>query len=264
MQEDQLVTPGVRDWIKRLEITLNKVATADQSFLQHSAEAPHSAVKMLNLLARLGNAGDVQEGIDREVGGRVDELLEGVIEGYDQNPEVFDEVVSELNPLIDRQTRAYRGNIERTVRASEGQQKLARARRAVLDEMEEVIGDQDTPELLIELLSPGWRNLLVHTHLRNGADSSEWRDALAVIEQVKDHLNGTADPEDAGYVEPDQVLKRIVKGLNDISYDPAKRTPLVMKLSSAMVGDASGDKTPSETVHTPKEEVISALSLIHI
>lgn len=261
MREDQLVTPGVKDWIKRLEITLNKVATTDQSFLQHSAEAPHSAVKMLNLLARLGNAGDVQEGIDREVGRRVDELLEGVISGYDQNPDVFDEVVGELNPLIDRQTRAYRGNVERTVRASEGQQKLARARRSVLTEMEEVIGDQENPDLLVEMLSPGWRNLMVHTHLRHGPESAEWRDALSVVEQVKDHLSGSVDPEDPGYVEPEEVLKRIVKGLNDISYDPAKRTPLVMKLSSAMVGDASGDKTRTNFVHTEKDDVISALGL---
>ena len=46
----------------------------------------------------------------------------------------------ELNPLVDKQTRAYRGNIERTVRASEGQQKLARARRAGLDRR---YGDSD-------------------------------------------------------------------------------------------------------------------------
>ena len=261
MRDDQLVTPGVKDWIKRLEITLNKVATTDQSFLQHSAESPHSAVQMLNLLARLGNSGDIKEGIDREVGRRVDELLEGVVQGYDQNPDVFEEVVSELNPLIDRQTRAYRGNVERTVRASEGQQKLARARRAVLAEMEERIGDQENPELLVEMLSPGWRNLMVHTHLRHGPDSPEWRDALGVVEQVKEHLAGAADPEDPGYVEPDEVLKRIVKGLNDISFDPAKRTPLVMKLSSAMVGDASGEKAHAKFVHTEKDEVLSALGL---
>ena len=58
LRQDELVTEGVKDWIKRLEITLNKVAATDEKFLEHSAEDPHSAAMMLNLLARLGNTND--------------------------------------------------------------------------------------------------------------------------------------------------------------------------------------------------------------
>jgi len=261
MREDELVTEGVRDWIKKLEITLNKVAATDEKFLEHTAEDPHEAAMMLNLLARLGNTNDVSQGIDREVGRRVDAVLEKVVKDYDENPEVIQEAVDELNPLIDRQTQAYRGNVERTVRASEGQQKLARARRAVVDEVGDQIADQEVPDLLVELLNPGWRNLLVHTYLRHGVDSPEWRDALGVVEQVKKHLAGEVQPGDEDYVEPEDILKRVVSGLDDISFDPAKRTPLVMKLSSAMLGDTSGAKTATENVLTSKDEMVGALGL---
>ena len=261
MREDELVTEGVRDWIKRLEITLNKVAATDEKFLEHTAEDPHEAAMMLNLLARLGNTNDVSQGIDREVGRRVDAVLEKVVNDYDENPEVIQEAVNELNPLIDRQTQAYRGNVERTVRASEGQQKLARARRAVVDEVGDQIADQEVPDLLVELLNPGWRNLLVHTYLRHGVESPEWRDAIGVVDQVKKHLAGEAQPGDEDFVEPEDILKRVVSGLDDISFDPAKRTPLVMKLSSAMVGDTSGAKVATENVVTPKDEMVGALGL---
>ena len=140
LTDDRLITEGVREWLRRLEITLNKLATADPEFLTSDPDNPHSAVQMLNQLARLGNGQDIREGIDREVGRRVDELLQRVIRDYDQNPQVFSEVVDELHPLIDRQSRTYRGNVERTVRASEGQQKLARARRMVAYEVRDVIG----------------------------------------------------------------------------------------------------------------------------
>ena len=140
MESDQLITDGVRDWVRRLEITLNKLAARDPNFLTSDPENPHSAVQMLNQLARLGNAEDARIGIDREVGRRVDELLQRVVQDYDENPQVFSEVVDELHPLIDRQSRAYRGNVERTIRASEGQQKLARARRAVVQAVEERLG----------------------------------------------------------------------------------------------------------------------------
>ncbi|RMF02337.1 MAG: DUF1631 family protein, partial [Alphaproteobacteria bacterium] len=117
LQEDRLLTEGIREWIRRLEVTLNKLAAVDPAFLSPDENGPHSAIQMLNQLARLGNQKDVREGIDREVARRVDEQLKKVVSEFDENPQVFSEVVDELHPLVDKQTRAYRGNIERTVRA---------------------------------------------------------------------------------------------------------------------------------------------------
>ena len=265
MTSDQLITEGVREWVQRLEITLNKLAARDPAFLTSDPDNPHSAVQMLNQLARLGNTKDIRAGIDREVGRRVDELLQRVVTDYDQNPKVFSEVVDELHPLIDRQSRTYRGNVERTVRASEGQQKLARARRTVIREIRERIGDTDVPELVLELLNPGWRNLLVHTHLRHGPDSNEWRDQLSMIEQLQGQLTGKIDDTNANFIQPEILLRRVVEGLNSISFDPSKRTPLIMSMSSALVGDTTGQKAPVRNVHvegTQIEEVLGLTGLI--
>lgn len=244
LQEDSFLTEGIREWIARLEITLNKLAAQDPQFLQPDDAGPHDAVQMLNQLGRLGNQKDIREGIDRDVGKRVDELLKKVVTEYDDNPEVFSEVVDELNPLVDKQTRAYRGNIERTVRASEGQQKLARARRAVLDEMDDRISGREVPDLLLKLLNPGWRNLLVHTHLRKGEDSHEFQDQVALIDQLWGQLDGSIEEGSDSYVDPDSLLKRVVNGLNSISFDPSKRTPLVMDLSSALTFPPPWSATP--------------------
>ncbi|MFU8814763.1 MAG: DUF1631 family protein [Pseudomonadales bacterium] len=261
LEADHYLTGGIRDWIRRLEVTLNKLATRDPHFLDHQPEQPHSAVTMLNQLARLGNSQDVREGIDREVGRRVDELLQRVVSDYDSNPGVFAEVVDELNPLVDRQVQTYRGNVERTVRASEGQQKLARARRAVLREMEQRIAGREVPELVLGLLNPGWRNLLVHTHLRRGPDSSEWLDQLALFDQLHGQLDGDIQSDDAGYVDPEVVLKRIVEALNSISFDPSKRTPLIMALSDVLIGDAAGVRAANRKMSVPPGGAAAALGL---
>jgi diguanylate cyclase (GGDEF)-like protein len=261
LQEDSFLTEGIREWIQRLEVTLNKLAAREPEFLDHEPEDPHSAVQMLNQLARLGNTRDTREGIDRDVGQRVDELLHKVVDEYDENPEVFQEVVSELNPLVDKQTRAYRGNIERTIRASEGQQKLARARRAVVDEMDQRISGKQVPDLLLELLNPGWRNLLVHTHLRQGDDSNEWHDQLALIDQLWAQLEESIEPGSEAYVDPDILLKRVVDGLNSISFDPSKRTPLIMNLSSALVGDTTGKKSTVTASPVEPSGIADALGL---
>jgi hypothetical protein len=75
IEQDDLVTPGVKSWVRQLEVTLAKVAAAQPDFLNSSSAAPHPAIQVLNQLARLGNATDAGEGIDREVGARVDELI---------------------------------------------------------------------------------------------------------------------------------------------------------------------------------------------
>ncbi|MEM1432465.1 MAG: DUF1631 family protein [Pseudomonadota bacterium] len=261
IESDRLLTEGIREWVKRLEITLHKLATRDPNFLAYDPQAPHGAVRMLNQLARLGNSRDVRDGIDREVGARVDELLQKVVSEYDSNPEVFDEVVDELNPLIDRQTRTYRGNIERTVRASEGQQKLARARRHVVEAVADHMEGQQVPDLVAQLLNPGWRNLLVHTHLRHGPDSNEWRDTLGVVKQLNDQLSGKVKESDPAFVAPDALLRRIVDGLNSISFDPSKRTPLIMKLSAALVGDTTGRKAPVQSQPLEEGQAANLLGL---
>ena len=261
MREDELLTEGIREWIQRLELTLNKLAAKDPAFLREETERPHGAVQMLNQLARLGNSKDIREGIDRDVGKRVDELLHKVVSEYDENPEVFDQVVGELNPLVDKQTRAYRGNIERTIRASEGQQKLARARKAVVKEIEDRVDDRQVPELLLELLNPGWRNLMVHTHLRQGTESAEWRDQLNMVDQLWGQMSGDIASDAEEYVDPDLLLKKVVEGLNSISFDPSKRTPLIMKLSSALVGDTTGKRTPVNFTEVETDTVEAALGL---
>ena len=262
IEQDKLLTEGIRGWVKRLELTLNKLATKDPEFLDHDSERPHSAVEVLNQLARLGNAQDVRVGIDREVGRRVDELLERIVKDYDRNPEVFEDVLEELGPLVERQAKAYRGNVERTVRASEGQQKLARARRAVARQLEPRIAGKEVPELFLKLMNPGWRNLLVHTHLRHGPNSNEWRDASATAERGSGATDA-ANPRPAlpGYVEPETLLKRVVAGLNSISFEPGKRTPLVMGLSDALVGDTTGAKAKIKVMPVGANETEKALGL---
>ncbi|MFT7652486.1 MAG: diguanylate cyclase (GGDEF)-like protein, partial [Candidatus Azotimanducaceae bacterium] len=261
LSTDQLITDGVREWVRRLEVTLNKVATQDQGFLASDPENPHSAVQLLNQLARLGNTKDTRVGIDREVGRRVDELLAKVIEDFDDNPQVLNEVVEEMHPLVDRQSKTYRGNVERTVKASEGQQKLARARSQVVEEITQRVGGREVPDLLVEMLNPGWRNLLVHTHLRNGAQSSQWRDQLAIVDQVFSQLSGDVVEDSPEWVDPERLLRRVVDGLNSISFDPAKRTPLIMKMSSALVGDTTGDKAQTKRRFVAADEVEQLLGL---
>ena len=235
IQQDDLVTEGVKHWVKRLEVTLGKLAAQQPEFLNSSPHSPHAAIEVLNQLAKLGNTADEGEGIDREVGRRVDDLMNKLIHDFDSEPEVFDEVLKHLHPLVERQSRAYRGNFERTVRQSEGQQKLTSARRAVLEALEPRVADREVPQLMLQLLTPGWRNLMVHSYLRHGPSSREWRDNVDVVDRIGDALTG-ARPASAS--ESRQLIEAVRLGLEGISFDPLKRDPLLQSLAAALTGKA--------------------------
>ena len=237
--QDNFLSEGVKEWVKRLELTLNKLAMQDSRFFEDQSNQPHAAMQVLNQLAVFGRGLDEDENINRELGGdEIDSLVERVIEEFDNNPEIFGEVLKDLNPIVDRQTRSYQGNLQRTVRACEGRQRLSSARMDVVGEVEKRLAGREVPTLILDLLNPGWRNLLVRHHLRHGRDSESWNQCLDVLEQLVGQLSGRIQPDDPKYVQAPELLSAVESGLSSISFDPVGRAPLLHRLSKALEGDS--------------------------
>ncbi|MEO2175916.1 MAG: DUF1631 family protein [bacterium] len=236
VEKDGLVSDRAKDWIRQLELTLEKVANQHENFL--SDETPHQSLEVINQLARLSGS---ESGSLRR---NINDIVDDINQQYDADPLVFDRALDQLKPVVDRQSRLFTGNIQRTVKASEGQQILVNAQQAVADEMNSRLSGRDIPEVLIRLLVPGWRNLLVNTHLRQGQESNDWNDYTEVIEQLFHHLRGTAYPTEKGYIGPEDLLKQIEYGLDSISFEPGQRLPLVNSLRELMVGGVDRAQIP--------------------
>ena len=97
-------------------MTLDKVATQESDFLYD--ESPHSSLEVINELARLGGSesGSVKRTVDK--------IVEDINQNFDSNPQIFEEALEQLQPIVEKQSRAFTGNVQRTVKASEGQQTL--------------------------------------------------------------------------------------------------------------------------------------------
>lgn len=250
IEDDNMLSASAKDWIRQLELTLDKVAAANQDFLND--ERPHRSLEVLNQLARLSGS---ESGSVRR---NVDEIVSTINENFDSDPHVFDEALKKLTPLVERQTRAFTGNVQRTVKASEGQQTLVNAQRAVVDEMNNLLSGRQVPEILMKLLVPGWRNLLVNTHLRQGSDSKDWQSQLHALSQVLQHLDSSGHPETSpAYVPPEQLIDQIERGLDSIAYEPGQRTPLINTLRRFIVDGEDPSHIP--LVDVPEDAVASTL-----
>ena len=238
IEEDSLLTTSAKDWIRQLEFTLDKVAARDTEFL--SEKNPHRSLEVVNQLARLGGA---ESGSAKRA---VDQIVQDINSGFDENPEVFDDALTRLQPLVEKQNRAFTGNVQRAVKASQGQQTLHNAQRAVVQEMDDRYAGKEIPEILYKLLMPGWRNLLVNTHLRQGESSPDWKKHVRALDQVFQYLDPASDPSSSpGFMEPEELIDHIESGLDSISYEPGQRIPLVNSLKQVISGEASNENLPS-------------------
>jgi len=251
IESDELLPEGVKDWVRELELTLDKVATKQTDFLSQSN--PHKSVEVINQLARLGGAetGTVKR--------NVDQIIDSINQEFDSNPEVFNQAYDQLQPLVERQNRAFTGNVQRTVKASEGQQTLQNAQRAVVSEMDNRLSGKEVPEILMKLLMPGWRNLMVNTHLRQGEDSGDWRKHVQAMEQLFEHLDENADPsQSADYMPPEELLEHIEGGLDSISYEPGQRVQLINSLREILTSEDGARGLPTVSI---TESVAESLGL---
>ena len=249
IRADAFVPESAKGWFDDLEVTFGKLATEDMGFLDTSAQPMHPALRLLNELAELGNSADAGDGIDPALRGEVDQILARAVDDFDGDPGVFEEAIADLAPIVERQRQAFQGNLQRVVRQSEGSSRLVRARRAVVQQMNARLAGREVPELLIELMNPGWRNLLVHTHLRHGPDSSEFRDNLRVVDDVVRAI-------ETGEGDADSILERVTRGLESISFEPGRRSQLIATLRSALTDGERG-----ETVHIADGSIAEMLGL---
>ncbi|MBD3647588.1 MAG: DUF1631 family protein, partial [Pseudomonadales bacterium] len=256
IEHDAMLSGHAKDWIRQLEVTLDKVAVErGEEFLD--IDNPNEALEVLNQLAELG--GSESSSVQR----KVDEIIGNITENYDSNPNIFSEALDELKPLVERQSRAFTGNVQRTVKSSEGQQTLINAQRAVVEEMNQRLAGRAIPEILLKLLVPGWRNLLVNTHLRQGQNSEEWKKHVGALEQVFEHLDENADPTlSPDYMPPEELIRHIEQGLDAIAFEPGQRAPLIKSLRKILVEGQSTAAMPR--VEMPADSVADTLGFSDI
>ncbi|MCC5888739.1 MAG: DUF1631 family protein [Gammaproteobacteria bacterium] len=239
---DGYLPPTFGNWLDKLEVTYSKLATEDTEFLDTSKAPMHAALRFLDGLAELGTLTDAGDGMDPAIQAQVDKLLFQLERDYDGGPAVFEHGLEEIEPLLQRQRRLFEGNLQRVARQSEGSHRLVRARRAVVRELGTKLSGRDVPELILKLLNPGWRNLLVHTQLRHGSDSAEWRGQVDVVDRLTTALSqGQVAP-----LEAEELVAEVAAGLESIAFEPGKRQPLLDALIKALSGQ--GDAGPTVTV----------------
>lgn len=176
------VAAELKPALGNLQIPLAKLALLDPRFMQDRAHTARSVVDKLTHLASSANFPN------RALESRVNAIVEEIITDYETDGAVFDSALHKIDKLVAQQERALSRNIERVVRTQEGQEKLNKARQAVDTVIDAIIQPPSSPQVLVDLIDRGWRDLLVLTHIKEGPTSQAWDEHLKTLDLLKEWL----------------------------------------------------------------------------
>jgi len=227
MLKQSTLTDTLKPAIKQLEIPLLKIVRQDDSFFE---DDNHPARQVLNRIGQLGMKGGAMNKAQQR---SIEHLVNRLTGEFDQDLNVFHEVLEGLDQLKDKQTTAVQRNTKRVVEACEGIQSVENAKQHVAELLDTHLGGKELPEAVIELIDKCWRELLVFVLLRDGKNSTQWKSyshVVAILGQLTPDQLATEESQNrAG-----GLIKLIETGLKDASSNT--HTVLLDRFKSTILG----------------------------
>jgi len=128
---DMLVENSVRQWIKKLEIPLLKMALQDDSLF---SDKNHVARQVVNKISQLeGYTNDGGTDSHNAISKKIDNILSRIVDNIDTNPGIFNQALNEVDAMIKIQDQAYKENIQDVVQESDQNYKNHAQTRNIID-----------------------------------------------------------------------------------------------------------------------------------
>jgi diguanylate cyclase (GGDEF)-like protein len=250
LEQQQVIAAGVKPALRRLMTPVAQAAILEPAAF---ADPSHPVRATLDKLMRLC---DFSEPSNPALEQRVEQLIDGIVSNYRGDSAVFSDCDQQLEQLLAIQQRAYSNNAERVMQYHRGRDKLDVAREQVAVELAQLFGQQ-APQVLLEWLDAGWRELLVHELLRQGEHGTEWQDDFDIIRQLHTWLlaetSGATDHVERDY-EVDHVLELLRLRTESLLPGQYRHTPILQKLQRQLRGEQPVEMLPCTPLATRKQQ----------
>lgn len=230
--------PSMSEWLQMIHAALVDAAVSDPSFFQDGDHALRDIVDALGRLHMFQSASDdghMQDGLREQVVA----LLEPIASGSADQRMLFS-IAESVESLAMDQSEQYNRNVERVVQASEGRDRVRRAREAVGTEIDRRYAGRRVPAVFQELLDVGWRSVLELAWLGTSERQGELAMQFSVLDSVVAYLDGEAFEEASPALNKSELIEHIESQLESAAFDPFRRTAMEKRLRSELRGRATG------------------------
>lgn len=179
--QDRNLPAQVQALLARLQIPYLKAAILDKELF---ARPDHAARLLLDELAKLGLGWSEEADRDGRIFGKIREIVENLLKDFDDDVGLFQRMLDNLGEFNRGQARRAEVAEQRTAETTKGKEKLQAARKSAAKEILQRIENKALPDVIRNLLTRPWANVIVLTILRQGENSHQWRTSLRIADEL--------------------------------------------------------------------------------
>ncbi|WP_109124878.1 DUF1631 domain-containing protein [Dyella sp. C11] len=202
--EDRNLPTEMQVLLARLQIPYLKAAILDRKLFAHRQ---HPARRLLDSLADAAKGWSAESDRDHRLHDKIKSIVDRLLQDFDDDMTIFERLCAELQEFQDISRRRAELAEQRVAESTRGREKLEQARRRAAREILSRIEGHNLPPLIHGILSRAWANYLVLTILRQGEESSEFRDALRF---ANDFIDST---KPARTLDERRALRQMLPGI---------------------------------------------------
>ncbi|MGC1508397.1 DUF1631 family protein [Ketobacter sp.] len=235
--QSERIEESLRSDLRKLELPLLEVMRTDPTLF--TAEF-HPTRQAVNYLALLSDKGSINVNSNKPI---LRECVEQLVQTGAGDEAGTQSVLEKLNVLVEKEKKFIERNLSRVTEACSGQEKIKSANIKVEKELGKRFGDRQSPEILLKLVSSGWRDLMRLSYIREGIESRAWEMTLIVLDQLLVRVM-PGDYDDTKILfKAEELVKLISKGLSKVSVSDALQQTLVAELEQ-LLKDGVTEQTP--------------------
>ena len=255
---DEALSPNLQVILGRLQLPLLKLALRNPEFLGNPG---HPARELINDIARLGIGFD-----DGRISGH-DPVLQALTDvaaaieaSTDASRDFFEQLRLQL-AATERSEAAKAGRVEARVRETAiGLAKTQAARARVQSELRQRLLGVAVPQAVASFLVDHWQPLLVLTYLRQGEASTDWLEALQVVDDLiwSSQYHGDEKSRARQARMAPVLQEQIRQGLARTTSSQAELEALARSIDSVLEAVHRGALNPLRYVTVPPEQLTHA------
>jgi hypothetical protein len=242
--DDYRIPDGLKALIGRLQIPMLKVAMLDKGFFSQKS---HPARRFLDSLADAAIGWDPAEGHEGGLYRKTEQLVLGILEGFDSDLAIFENALADLRAWLDEEKQAADRIAARSALAIRSREQAEMGRRIGHDEVQVALIGHPVPPAIRAFLGEHWSLLLAVLYQRVGVDSPVWKAAVATMNDLIWSVGPKADAGDrkrlVGLLPG--LLKRLNEGVRYLGLPEVERnaffTSLVKCHAEAVKGTAPAE-----------------------
>lgn len=252
--DDPKIPIAVKGLIGRMQIPILKVAIADKDFFSKKS---HPARRMIDTLGEISLRLPADFNASNPLFGRLEAIIQELINGFQDKIEVFDAVREQLQILTAEEDQ--RLDQETRIAAERIEQKEHLSVSKTMAEFEVRVRAQagEIPRAVLDFLVQEWVKVLLMLHAKHGQHSDPWKNALATMDLLIWSIKAKKTPEERSRLTAGapMLLKRLVAGLKIAGVDEAVGARFFSDLSrlhaDAMSMDTEGEVAARHDAETP-------------